>query len=200
MYDKRDRKSIDLCFLSILNMYQQHPTVMKTGVATALPLELSATQELYLITTLERNARISLRGQSHDTKDQAFLRAPRQPAGRLATEGRLAASSTLRQPKEKPQATESYSTPPFDHRLITGRPPSSQASSPGRQETEVGYQLRRLTCLKPQQDIWDRHWKPECEPTGSQARFPSLRIQSPVSQPQSKAGYFSFMQSRSDAI
>ncbi|KAL6474767.1 hypothetical protein MHYP_G00158070 [Metynnis hypsauchen] len=104
--------------------------------------------------------------------------------GRLPTEGRLAASSTLRQPKEKPQAAESYSAPPFDHRPLTGRPPSSQASSPGRPETEVGYQLRRLACLKPHQDIWDCHWKPECEPTGSQVRFPSLRIQSPVSRPQ----------------
>ncbi|KAL6459481.1 hypothetical protein MHYP_G00329530 [Metynnis hypsauchen] len=35
MYDKRDWKSIDLCFLSILNMFQQHPTGMKTGIATA---------------------------------------------------------------------------------------------------------------------------------------------------------------------
>ncbi|KAL6466972.1 hypothetical protein MHYP_G00247760 [Metynnis hypsauchen] len=35
MYDKRDWKSIDLCFLSILNMFQQHPTGMETGIATA---------------------------------------------------------------------------------------------------------------------------------------------------------------------
>ncbi|KAL6467212.1 hypothetical protein MHYP_G00250160 [Metynnis hypsauchen] len=76
MYDNRDWKSIDLCFLSILNMFQQHPTGMKTGITTAT--------------------------------DQAFLRAPRQPAGRLATEGRLAARSTLRQPKEKPEAAESH--------------------------------------------------------------------------------------------
>ncbi|KAL6482368.1 hypothetical protein MHYP_G00104480 [Metynnis hypsauchen] len=92
-------------------------------------------------------------------------------------EGRLAASSTLRQPEEKPKAAESYSAPPFDHRLFIGRPPSSQASLPGRQETDVGYQLRRLACLKPHQDIWDRPWKPQSEPTGSQARFPSLGTQ-----------------------
>ncbi|KAL6457430.1 hypothetical protein MHYP_G00343930 [Metynnis hypsauchen] len=128
---------------------------MKTGIATATVRIVSYTRTL----------------------DQAFLRAPRQPAGRLATEGRLAASSTLRQPKEKPEAAESYSTPPFDHRLFIGRPPSSQASLPGRQETEVGYQLRRLACLKPHQDIWDRPWKPQREPTGSQARFPSLGFQ-----------------------
>ncbi|KAL6491507.1 hypothetical protein MHYP_G00018520 [Metynnis hypsauchen] len=67
---------------------------------------------------------------------------------------------------------------PFDHRLLIGRPPSSQASLPGRQETEVGYQLRRLACLKPHQDIWDRPWKPQREPTGSQARFPSLGFKS----------------------
>ncbi|KAL6487879.1 hypothetical protein MHYP_G00045050 [Metynnis hypsauchen] len=77
----------------------------------------------------------------------------------------------------KPEAAESHSAPPFDHRLIIGRPPSSQASLPGRQETEVGHQLRRLTCLKPHQDIWDRPWKPQREPTGSQARFSSLVIQ-----------------------
>ncbi|KAL6478668.1 hypothetical protein MHYP_G00121010 [Metynnis hypsauchen] len=77
----------------------------------------------------------------------------------------------------KPEAAESHSAPPFDHQLIIGRPPSSQASLPGRQETEVGHQLRRLTCLKPHQDIWDRPWKPQREPTGSQARFSSLVIQ-----------------------
>ncbi|KAL6456492.1 hypothetical protein MHYP_G00350360 [Metynnis hypsauchen] len=77
----------------------------------------------------------------------------------------------------KPEAAESHSAPPFDHRLIIGRPPSSQASLPGRQETEVGHQLRRLTCLKPHQDIWDRPWKPQREPTGSQVRFSSLVIQ-----------------------
>ncbi|KAL6478149.1 hypothetical protein MHYP_G00139840 [Metynnis hypsauchen] len=109
---------------------------------------------------------------SRDTKDQAFLRAPPQPAGRLATEGHLAASSTLWQPKEKPQAAESYSAPPFDHRLLTGKPPSSQASSPGRQETEVGYQLQRLACLRPHQDIRDRHWKPECEPHWFSSEIP----------------------------